>query len=148
MVWHSHGRKNGATLLPAQRISVTYYPDMHRDHVWPPLWHRPYFDEVFAQALMPSDLTIWLFSALSGTGMRASVLVALPKLAASGGVKGVEAVAEPLGLAVRGLVRHSCPLLLFQLSLFPCCTTLHPATSLWRITNPFGSIGRGAHRYR
>ena len=38
--------------------------------------------------------------------MRASVLVALPNLAASGGVKGVEAVAKPLGLAVRGLVRH------------------------------------------
>ena len=36
--------------------------------------------------------------------MRASVLLALPKLASSGGVKGVEAVAKPLGLAVRGLV--------------------------------------------
>ena len=40
----------------------------------------------------------------AGTGMRASVLLALPKLANSGGVKGVEAVAKPLGLAVRGLV--------------------------------------------
>ena len=37
-----------------------------------------------------------------GTGMRASVLVKLPKLGATG-VGGIEAVAGPLGLAVRGL---------------------------------------------
>lgn len=43
--------------------------------------------------------------------MRASVLVALPKLASNGGVKAVEAVAKPLGLAVRGLVRHCCSFL-------------------------------------
>ena len=38
-----------------------------------------------------------------GTGMRASVHVALPYLAKSGGIEGVEAVAKPLGLSVRGL---------------------------------------------
>ena len=35
--------------------------------------------------------------------MRASVHVALPYLAKSGGIEGVEAVAKPLGLSVRGL---------------------------------------------